>query len=114
MKVSFEGIGEMVVTFDNGDSGIPGGKVVKMAGNSAVAACGAGEVFMGLCLAADESIAAVQTEGYVKIPYSGTEPQVGYARLSADGEGGVKSDESGREYLVVDVDSAGGSLGLFL
>ena len=39
MKVSFEGIGEMVVTFDNGDSGIPGGKVVKMAGNSAVAAC---------------------------------------------------------------------------
>ena len=28
-------------------------------------------------------------------------PAVGWAKLSADGSGGVKADEGGREYLVV-------------
>ena len=52
--------------------------------------------------------------GFVTVPYSSTEPTPGYAKLSADGTGGVKTDEGGREYLVVSVDTAAKSVTILL
>ena len=38
--------------------------------------------------------------------YTGGAPALGWSGLAADGAGGVKSSESGREFLVVDVDTS--------
>ena len=52
--------------------------------------------------------------GYVELHYTGAAPTVGYAALAADGSGGVKVLEDGREYLVVSVDTEAQTVGLFL
>ena len=60
--------------------------------------------------------AAVVMGGYAEVPFSDeTAPSAGYATLAADGDGGVKSVTSGgRGCLIVHVDAAAKTLGLFL
>ena len=111
MSVSFHGIGQVCATF-LGDG--TEGQVVKMSGKGTVAACSAGESFCGVALCAKDDACAVQVAGFVTVPYSSTEPTPGYAKLSADGTGGVKTDEGGREYLVVSVDTAAKSVTILL
>ena len=67
MKVSFEGIGEQVLSF-NKASDVSEGALVKMSTNSTVKACSAGDRFMGVCIAAGDSFAEVKTAGYVDPP----------------------------------------------
>ncbi len=117
MKVSFEGIGESVITFyNNEESGAAAGVPVKMSGNGEISACGEGERFFGVSLACEEDFAAVQVGGYAELSYSGSEtPAVGYARLEAVGAGGVRvAAANGGEFLVVDVDSANKIIGIML
>lgn len=115
MKVSFEGIGESVVTFySDSENSIAAGTPLKMSGNAEVAACGDGERFFGVSLASDGDFAAVQTGGYVELSYSGAAPAVGFATLAADGNGGVKTADGGGEFLVVDVDTANNIIGIML
>ena len=115
MKVSFEGIGESVVTFYNSKTAAAGAGVpVKMSGNGEVCACADGDRFFAAALACDTDFAAVQTGGYVKLAYSGTAPAVGFAKLVSNGDGGVKLAETGGEFLVVDVDTVGKTAGLML
>ena len=83
MKVSFEGVGEQVLSF-NKASGVTKGALVKMSANSTVKACDAGDRFMGICIASGDAFAEVKTAGYVELGYSGTAPTVGYATLAAD------------------------------
>ena len=53
--------------------------------------------------------------GFVELPYSGEAPAVGYQTLAADGAGGVKTvTAGGRSLLVVMVDSANETVGVFL
>lgn len=80
MKVSFEGVGEQVLSF-NKASGVTKGALVKMSANSTVKACDAGDRFMGVCIASGDAFAEVKTAGYVELGYSGTAPAVGYAKL---------------------------------
>ena len=115
VKVSFEGIGESVVTFYNGAANkAAAGAPVKMSGNGEVSACGDGEKFLGVALACDAEFAAVQTEGYVEISFSGTAPAVGFVKLAADGVGGIKTADGGRELLLVSVDAVNKSVGFML
>lgn len=135
MTVSFEGIGESVVTFYNAEeNAAEAGCPVKMSGNGEVAKAAEGEAFIGIVRAADTDFAAVQTGGYVKAAYSGGAPSVGGVRLVSDGEGAVMADEgevetvtvggteydttcvryAGRLYVVVDVDEAAGTVGFIL
>lgn len=116
MKVSFEGIGESVVTFYNSaTAGAAAGEPVKMTDNGEVGACGSGDKFIGLALTAEGEYCAVQTKGYAQTVYSGTAPAVGYAKLSGNGSGGVKSDAAnGREILVIDVDTVNKLVGIVL
>ncbi len=116
MKVSFGGLGEQVATFFNSASAAASdGERVKVSGNGEVSACSAGDRFFGVALAADSDFAAVQAGGFVTLPYSGqTAPAVGYATLSADGEGGVAVDEDGWDYLVLEVDTTAGTVGFLL
>ena len=90
------------------------GQVVKVSTAATVAPCENGDSFCGVAMCVKDDACAVQVAGFVTVPYSSTEPTPGYAKLSADGTGGVKSDESGREYLVVSVDTAAKSVTILL
>lgn len=116
MKVSFEGIGETVVTFYN-DTSSPAavGDPVKISGNGEVSACADGDKFCGICIFADDEYAAVQMKGYIKLAYSGeTAPAVGFSTLAADGNGGISADSTGAVHLVIDVDTTNGIVGIML
>jgi len=103
-KVSFEGIGETVVTF-LAQGEIQAGQAVKVSGDSTVAACAAGEKFCGVAAApVKDGCVAVQVGGFAQLKCADGAVTVGYEALVADGNGGVKkagSGEEGREFLVV-------------
>ncbi len=114
MMVSFNGIGECVVTFEAFGDNLKG-KVVKMCANGTVSECEDGDLFCGVAVTDRADIAGVQISGYVRVPFSGTAPSVGYRNLCADGNGGVAlADGEGRSLLVVDVDEDAGTLGVIL
>ena len=81
-------------------TGGPGGQDQRR--GHAVAQCGAGDGFCGVVLARarDGGACTVALGGMVTVSCTSA-PAVGWAKLSADGSGGVKADEGGREYLVV-------------
>ncbi len=109
MSVSFHGIGQVCATFlGTGTEG----QVVSTA--ATVAPCENGDSFCGVAMCVKDDACAVQVAGFVTVPYSSTEPTPGYAKLSADGTGGVKTDEGGREYLVVSVDTAAKTVTILL
>ncbi len=65
-----------------------------------------GGAFCGVCSAVREDYASIIFNGYAQATFSGSIPKIGYVKLSADGQGGVKvDDENGREYFVVGNDN---------
>ena len=115
MSVSFGGIGEIAATFMTSGT-IKAGDTVKMAASGTVTACAAGERFCGVVLGGESGgHAAVQVGGYVKLPYTGSAPTVGYGCLEAAGDGKVQVDADGTsEVLIVDVDTAAETVGFFM
>ena len=103
MKVSFDGIGDGLVTFLNTTA--TRGSVVKVSAAGTVAPCSAGDAFDGVAVIVDGGCAGVRMGGFVTVGYSGTAPAVGRAVLVANGSGGVKTAQSGDTYLVVDRDT---------
>lgn len=113
MKVSFEGVGGQVLSFGKAE-GVNKGSLVKIGANASVSACAAGNKFAGVCINADGSFAEVQTAGYVELGYTGTAPALGYANLVAANANAVKADSTGREYLVIKVDTAAARVGFII
>lgn len=113
MKVSFGGYGEKLATFE-AETGVAAGMPVQVSANGTVSPCGSGKAFCGVAVNARGGLAAVQLSGYAQLPYAGTAPAVGYAALSGDGTGKIKTDAAGRSLLVVDVDTAAGLCGVIL
>jgi hypothetical protein len=111
-KVSFEGVGEQVLSFYN--NGSEDGQPVGMSDSCTVTACSDGDKFIGVCIRHTESHATVKTSGYVELGCSGQLPAVGFAYLAADGNGGVKTVSGGREYLVISVDSENSRIGFMM
>ena len=112
MSVSFNGFGQQVATFEAA-SGVAAGKPVAVSANNKVQAVTSG-AFCGICIGVKNGFAAVQTRGYITVPYSGT-LEVGFKKLAAATGGKVAVDTTnGREYLVVDVDSVSGTAGIIL
>ena len=105
-KVSFGGIGEVVATFYAGET-VKAGQVVKMSGDSTVAACAAGDGFCGAALSCECGCAGVQVEGFAAVSCGDSSVTVGKVALAADGNGGVKKTAGGQEYWVVADDGAG-------
>ena len=109
-KISFEGIGEVAATFACG-TGVKAGQVVKLTADGTVGPCSGGDRFCGVALTpGDEGYATVQVGGLVKVAAAEGLTE-GWNPLLADGNGGVKKDSAstptGREYLVISVDSTG-------
>ena len=114
MKVSFEGVGEQVLSFNKADD-VAKGCLVKMSANSTVRGCSAGDSFMGVCISAGDAFAEIKTAGYVELGYTDTAPTVGYAALAASTNGKVKTvTDGGREYLVIKVDTAAAVVGFMM
>ena len=109
-KIGFEGIGEMVATF-YADEGVKMGQTVKVSGDSTVGPCNAGEKFCGVAATEPRGgCVGVQVSGMAQMKCADGTVTVGYATLTADGNGGVKaagSGDKGSEYLVVADDGAG-------
>lgn len=106
MQLSYQEIGQWCATF--ACSGVKEGDPVTMTGSRTVGACNSGEPFCGVAVSLSHGgdACAVQLGGLVTVPYSGEAPVSGYASLSSDGSGGVSTDPSGRDYLVVEVNTA--------
>ena len=114
MKISLNGYGENVATFE-AQSGVTVGMPVKMTGNGVVGACGANDHFCGVAVSTRDGFAAVQLGGYVQVPYSGNAvPAVGYQTLSGTADGKVQVEATGRSILVTDVDMAAKICGIIL
>lgn len=111
MKVSFNGFGENVLTFETQGT-ITAPEPVMVTADGKVGA--ANGVFCGICTAVRNGYAAVQLKGYVTVPYSGTAPTVGYAKLKATDGKAVVDATNGREYLVIDVDTTAKTAGIIL
>ncbi len=97
----------------NGDASLQFGEVVKISDNNTVAACADGDAFCGIISHEKNGICAVQLHGTVTVPFTGTAPKAGYVELCADGAKGVKSG-TGREYLVLSVNSVNGTVTFIL
>ncbi len=113
MNISFQAVGHEFLTFGctaTDKEGYP----CKMSANGTVTAGASGDAFMGILGAVRDGSARVLFRGYYEIAYSGTAPSLGYAILAADGDGGVKAATTGHEYLVMNVDTTNGTLGIFL
>ena len=113
MTTNFNGFNEKVLTFEC-ESKISAGTPVKMTANGKVAAAVAGDRFIGTCVYTRCGFAAVQVEGYVTLPYTSTAPTINYAKLVADGNGGVKTDTNGSEVVVLSVDTTAKTVGFIM
>ncbi len=111
--MDFKGFGENVLTFKC-DSTAGAGKAVKMKSSGTVTLAADGENFAGVCLNVRNGYAAVQLCGYCEMKYSDTAPEAGYTKLASAGAGGVKTSETGREYLVIGVDTVNKTAGFIL
>lgn len=103
MSVSFGGFNENTATFKVTEN-IAKNTAVKMSDSNTVAACAGGEAFIGFVTECGGGYAGVQLSGTVKATYSGSAPAIGFAKLAGNGDK-VTASESGREYLVVAVDT---------
>ncbi len=100
MRVAFEGTGQLVVTFETEGEVMLGTPVV-MGDNHTVKTAGKDEAPIGFVQHERQGFAAIQLQGFVDCPFTGTAPTVGWNKLSADGQGGCQLDEQGLSRLVV-------------
>lgn len=113
MKISLNGYGENAATF-RFTGLVSQGQPVTMAESFTVKPCQAGDAFIGCAINAKGEYASVQLSGYVKIDYSGATPETGVCTLAADGNGGVCVADSGRQFVVTDVDTVNKKVGIIL
>jgi len=104
MNISFQQIGEVCATF--AADHIPAGTPVKVSGPKSVAPCADGDPFCGIVVHTTDDACSVQLRGFAVVPVSGPAPTPGFADLTADGSGGVKSSSAAnaRSFLVADTD----------
>jgi hypothetical protein len=103
-NISFDGVGQVLATFQVDSEAIDGG-VVAMTGNGTVGLGKENDLPCGVLLNAEEDgMGAVQVEGMATVSFTGEAPGAGYAALVCDGQGGVTKNANGRLCLVVSVD----------
>lgn len=99
--ISYEGIGEVMITLGLEEEAKPG-MVVCMEDSGWARPCEDGELFCGVVIKKDWYDGSVQLKGCVSVTYSG-DLDLGRVRLVADGEGGVRMAENGVDAVVLDV-----------
>ena len=103
MSVSFENIGQVIVTCQT-EGAVADGAMVKMAANDTVMICADGEKFCGQAIhVAEDGMAAVQVKGFAEVDCADSTMAAGWVKVAADGNGGIKAAENGHEILVMNV-----------
>ena len=114
MNVSFQGIDSLAVTFQTSGT-VKKGDFVSLRANGAVGTCAPGEAPVGLVLGCHGDLATVQLRGYAEAGYTGT-MGLGWGELAVE-SGKLRQPtgmEDGRRCLVVWLDTAAKTMGLFL
>lgn len=101
MNINFNGYGENVLTFIADSSLTETGVPVKMSGDGTVAKCVANDLFCGVCVGLRGGYAAVQLNGYVRLP-AGAKIDPGFKKLGVGNDGKIVVNTPGRELLVLD------------
>lgn len=114
MSVSLKGFNESVATFYTDDANLEAGDLVIINDNLEVEKAASTELFVGVCQSVRSGYAAVQLSGFVELSYSGTAPTVGYNNLYTNSSGGVVANDSGRQLLVVSVNTTDSKCGIIL
>lgn len=114
MSIKFNGIRNTIVTF-KANGAIAENTPVRPSANHTVAPSTSGTAFIGVTINQSKNLVGVQVQGYFELPYSSTVPSVGFTRLAADGNGGVKIDTAnGRECAIVFVDEVNKTVGFLI
>ena len=108
MSMCFDGIGEVVATFQVEDGAeLTAGNAVVITGNGEVGLGADGDKLCGIVLHMEEDgYASVQIGGLVETGYSdAAAPVAGWGMLCVDGAGKIKSvDSDGVDCMVISVD----------
>ena len=107
MNVSFEGLENAVVTFQ--EEQVTAGYPVSMSSDATVGNAAAGTAPVGVALNVRGGCAAVQIRGFAALPYSGSAPDLGWTALTADGSGGVRAAGEGQGVRALVVSAASDS-----
>ncbi len=113
MSNYLDGFERKEVTLNSNQNSIKG-STVSMATDYTVKLASSGDAFIGVCTYVNNYTASVLLKGFVEVPYTGEAPACGYNKLSANGSGGVKTDTTGRDILVVCVDKTASTCGIIL
>ena len=115
MAISFRGFNVNNATFEC-ENEIEKGAAVKMSSNVCVAPAANNDSIIGINVCSRNGFTTVQLSGYAECAYSGTAPTLGYVKLCADGNGGVKvaSGESGTLFRVLNVNTTAKTVGFIL
>lgn len=90
------------------------GDAVMLSENATAVLPSSGENFCGVCTDKRDNYITVAMTGFAQTFYSGSAPTIGYNKLSADGNGKVKTGDSGREILVAEVDTTNKTISIIL
>lgn len=96
------------------DKNVAVGKAVGAGALKKATVPAADEKFCGICSAVNDTYVSVIMKGHAVVKYTGVSPVIGYNKLAADGNGNVKVSDSGREILVLDVDTANRTIEILL
>lgn len=66
----------------------------------------------GICTYCDGKNASVLIRGYAEVSYTGDTPTLGVTGIVSNGSGGIKADASGRQVIVVAIDSVAMTCGI--
>ena len=69
-SISYEGVGQMMATFQCGET-VKMGQVVKVSADSTVAPCAAGERIAGMAVVVRDGFASVQLSGFIAVKAAG-------------------------------------------
>ena len=108
MNISYEGIGYLAITMRAGTGKV--GWPCQFDASGRAMQCANGNNICGVVEAVGDGVTAVQVEGFVKLPYTGTAPALGYTKLVGNGSSGVMRADDGMQHLVVSVDEAAGKI----
>lgn len=114
MEISFEGIGQVIASFQ-AESEVQPGMAVAVTGNGTVGLGTAGDPICGKVIGVRGGMAAVQISGMTQLDYSGTAPALGGDCLTVDGSGKVKQDtEHAANCRIVSVNTADNTVVIML
>ena len=115
MSVRFNGISDVVVTFNTANAVV--GDVVYVSGNKTVEKAKTSDSLCGLVVSKNGGFVGVQIKGAMELPCSDATLALGRQEIIPDGSNGVKkaaSGTSGLPALVVDVDTASSKVTVIL